>query len=220
MTARLRGWLAFALAISPVLPCFAGSLKWEVRERQVSASAGGEPVVVKFPFVNVGAGPVSITGVETGCICTSAKPSKAVYAAGESGELLVEFTIGGRVGRQDRQLTVATGEPGEQPQELRLVVDIAELAAVRPRLIFWTVAAPAAAKSAMIHLARPAQTRLLPPTCPNPDFALLLTPTARPDTFELQITPLKTTVPTTGVVRVEAVIDGKTHALTVFAAVR
>ncbi len=213
---------AFSLILASILlaPCWAAGLNWEVRERQVSTTAGGEDVSVKFPFVNSSSAPVSITHVDTGCVCTAAKPSKTTYAPGEHGELAVEFTLGGRVGRQERLLTVTTSEAGAQPQELHLVVDIAELITVRPRLVFWAVGDPAAEKTATISLARPALTRLPPPTCSSSDFIARLAPTDRPDVFQLLLTPTNLTAPTNGVVRVEAVIEGKVYPLTVFAAVR
>ncbi len=221
MIARARHMLGLVvLALGPVAPCAAAGLRWEVRERSLAATAGDAPVVTTFPFVNSGKTPVSIVRVETGCVCTVVKPHKSVYAPGEAGELTLEFVIGGRVGRQDRAFVVVTDEPGARPQELRLIVEIAELVILRSRVLFWAVGDPLAAKPATIQLVRPAQTTLQPPTCSNPGFTARLAPTNRPEIFELQVTPAGTSTPVSGTVRVNAVIDGKTHELTVFVAVR
>lgn len=199
---------------------FAAGLNWEVKEREVHTTAGSENVVMTFPFVNSGSGPIGITNVDTGCFCTTAKASKPVYAPGEHGQLTVEFALGERVGRQERLLLVKTDEPAAQPQELRLVVDIVELVTIRPRLLFWALDEAATAKTATITLARPPQTKLQPPTVSNPAFTARIDPTERPEIFLLTITPKDLSAPTNGVIRLETTTDGKPYALTVFTAVR
>lgn len=211
---------SWALVATFVVPCTAAGLKWEVRERKISTTAGGENVAVKYPFVNTGTAAVSITAIDTGCVCTSAKASKNSYAPGESGELAVEFAIGGRVGRQDRLLTVTTSEPGAQPQELRLIVEIAELVSLRPRLIFWAVGDTAVEKIVTISLARPDQTKLQAPTSSTTDFTARVEATEQPGIFHLHVTPASVSTAVNSVVRIDAMIDGKIHSLTVFAAVR
>ena len=55
MNFPFRSALSLIVANFLALPCLASGLNWEVRERQVNTTAGGENVVVKFPFVNSGA---------------------------------------------------------------------------------------------------------------------------------------------------------------------
>ena len=76
--------------------------------------------------------------------CLTAAASKEAFAGGEMGAMRVEFTVGGRSGRQEKFVTVRTDDPAEKPVSLVVVVDIPESMAMLPPQLFgekYTVAA-------------------------------------------------------------------------------
>ena len=64
------------------------------------------PVIVSFPFRNVGSAPLVITRVRTNCGCTDAYPDKFKYAVNESGMLTVEYNPDNHPGTVDESTFV------------------------------------------------------------------------------------------------------------------
>src|SRR5688572_17383265 len=109
---RAAKTIVFVLRIVTVLT-FAPSislaaLAWKTTIRQMSATAGDKEVVVEFGFDNPGAAPVSILKIETSCDCTKASASSPTIAPGGSGQIKAVFTLGDRVGRQEKTIEVTT----------------------------------------------------------------------------------------------------------------
>ena len=77
-----------------------GILTWENPEQTFNAKPDEQSVVAKYRFTNNGKGPVRIEEVKTSCDCTMAVLTKKEYAPGESDEIEVKFSFGGRTGRQ------------------------------------------------------------------------------------------------------------------------
>ena len=94
-------------------------------------------VVAVFPFRNSGKDPVTITSATTSCNCTTVELAKTTYAPGEAGELKAFFEIGGRVGHQEKSITLATSEGPQGYASLTLEVEIRELVTCTPRVVIW-----------------------------------------------------------------------------------
>ena len=77
------------------------------------------------------------TSLRPSCDCLTAAASKEVFALGEMGTVRVEFTVGGRSGRQEKYVTVTTHDPAEQPVSLLVVIEISEPMAMQPRQLPW-----------------------------------------------------------------------------------
>jgi hypothetical protein len=109
--------------------CFCHSasaqLQWESKEIAMKASVGQTNVVARFHFKNIGTNLVKINSVETCCSCTTANLEKKNYLAGESGEIVVHFEFGERVGVQKKTILVSSDSP-QSPTVLRLQVEIPE----------------------------------------------------------------------------------------------
>lgn len=220
----LHRWIVLsALSVGCLLaaePPAAGPLAWEVTERHFTPNLGQEVIAATFPFRNASDRPVRITSINPGCVCTTATLAKDTYAPGEQGELKVEFTLGERVGRQERLIHLTTDDPAAALATVKLVVEIPEFATVLPRLLFWKIGEAPGTKTAGILLTQPETSQLGAPKSTNSTFAAQLTLTAKPGVYRLEITPSKTTETAHGVIHVPATIQGKSRTLSVFVAVK
>lgn len=208
------------MALSASSAAAAAPLVWEQTDRSVVATPGQETATVVYAFHNASDHPVQITSINTGCVCTSAELAKDSYAPGEKGELKIQFTLGDRVGRQERLIHLATNDPASPTVMVRLVVDIPELAVVRPRLLFWKVGDALESKTAEIVLTQPEHSEVLEPKSTSAAFTAKLTAGARPGLYRLEITPTSTAETVHGVVHLPAVFHGKSRTLSVFVAVK
>jgi hypothetical protein len=215
----LAAWVgSFALIAKSAAA--AAPLVWEQTERSIAATPGQETATVTYAFRNNSDHPVRITSINTGCVCTSADLPKETYASGEKGELKIQFTMGDRVGRQERLIHLAIDDPTNPTAMLRLIVDIPELAVVRPRLLFWKTGEALDTKTAEIALTQPDQSQLSDPKSNNPTFTARLIAGARPGLYRLEIKPTSTADTVHGVIHIPAVFHGKARTLSVFVAVK
>ncbi len=114
------------------------------------------PVEARFSFTNTGSAPWEIVSSDPDCGCTVAEISKRRVAPGESGEIVVRFTVGDRVGRQEKRIVVrgreAIGDTAAQPvARLTLVVNLPELVRISPARITWTLGEPVAPKTMLVE---------------------------------------------------------------------
>src|SRR5580704_14836752 len=138
MHLRARPMALFALSLLFLPRLGAGALTWG-KDRISTEVIQGEQAEVNaaFPFKNNGDHPVTITGVETSCGCTTAGLDKRTYATGESGEIAVVFHPAESTGLQEKYITVTTNEPNQLPTQLLLEVNIKEYLTIEPRLLAW-----------------------------------------------------------------------------------
>ena len=66
----------------------------------------GEPGVTVFTFKNTGEAPLIITSAQGSCGCTVPDYPKTPIAPGATGEIKVSFDSSGRVGKQDKTVTI------------------------------------------------------------------------------------------------------------------
>lgn len=146
---RLR--IPFLAAASALFP-LAGhaALVWNTQRIELTTKPTDKEVVGVFRFENDGPAPVTITGIQPSCGCTTAELEKRTYAPGESGEIKAVFTLGGRVGEQVKTIDVATDDPAARPVSLVLHVFIPELLTCSSRLLIWKIGAAPAEKSTVL----------------------------------------------------------------------
>src|SRR6267154_2552040 len=123
----------FALSLFFLARLDASTLAWE-KDKISTEVIADEQTEVKaaFPFKNTGSHPVTITGAQPSCGCTTAALDKKTYAPGESGEIAVVFHTAGRIGQQEKFITVTTNEPNQTPTRLLLEVNIKECLSIAP----------------------------------------------------------------------------------------
>lgn len=140
--------MVFAVLLFPSLGW--GALTWENQKVELTARLGDKEAVGLFPFKNTGQAAVTITDIHTSCECTVAELPKRTYAAGETGVIRAVFTLGDRMGPQDRLVTVTTNDPTAPQTMLTLRVDIPDRLSYSSRMLHWSVGGSGEAKTVEI----------------------------------------------------------------------
>ena len=198
MTIRTSIFLLFAFAGSAF-----GQLTWENPEQTFNAKPDEQSIVAKYRFTNNGKGPVRIEEVKTSCDCTMAVLTKTEYAPGESGEIEVKFSFGGRTGRQVNTISITTSAAPQQPTILRLRVNIEELVRIEPQLVFWRMGEQPDSKTIHIAIANGASVKVVRVRSDNPAFKIKLIELKPGKEYEVRVTPSKVTQPTGAILVIE-----------------
>ncbi|MBI4027625.1 MAG: DUF1573 domain-containing protein [Verrucomicrobia bacterium] len=115
-------------------------LKWDNRVLEFHPPAQETNVVANFTFKNTGKYPVTIRSVKSSCSsCTTTSLEKKVYPPGEKGKLAVGFSLGDRVGLQEKEVMIQTDDPAESTVMLTMKVHILETLRITPAFVFWQV---------------------------------------------------------------------------------
>jgi hypothetical protein len=138
MNLASRPFALFVLSLFVLARLHASALTWE-KNKISMAIMQGEQTEVKatFPFKNSGSLPVTITGAQPSCGCTTAGLKKNTYAPGESGKIEVVFHPAGRTGLQEKYITVTTNELNQPPTRLLLEVNIKQYLTIEPHYLAW-----------------------------------------------------------------------------------
>jgi hypothetical protein len=134
--------ISVALVSFCLVTVLAGSahaaLTWETTAADLHPALTDKTAVAHFKYKNTGDKPVKITSVHPSCGCTTAALAKDVVAPNESGEITATFNIGGRVGVQNKTITVMTDADASQPTILKLTATIPRLLELQPMFIYWS----------------------------------------------------------------------------------
>ncbi len=92
-------------------------ISWEENAHDFGEIIAGEKVEHTFKFENTGTDPLVITNVQVTCGCTTPKgwPRDPV-APGKKAELVVQFNSTGKIGRQNKVVTVISNAVGGNSQ--------------------------------------------------------------------------------------------------------
>ena len=120
-------------------------LVWEKQVQEYHRVPDDGHVAAKFAFKNTGPDTVTIKRLKSSCGCTTARLSKNTYAPGESGEIEVKFTFGGRRGPQRKIISVTAEDKREWMLDLRVFIH--EPLTLTPALVWWRVGEAPAAKN-------------------------------------------------------------------------
>lgn len=202
------------------IPSLWAKILWSTQVEEIDATSLQESVSARFDFRVDGKKPVKIISIDSGCSCTVARDALAEYAPGQQHSLTFDFTIGGRIGRQEREILLVTDE-SPQPQKLTLIVNIEELAKLSTRLLVWKIGESGEEKSVDLIFSRPRHSQLDTPEVNTNDFAIRLeTSPERPGHVRIHVKPLGTSERQHGVIRIPVRIDDRPQTLSLFVAVR
>jgi len=81
-------------------------MKFEKDTHDFGKIKRGDKVTYDFKFTNTGKSPLIITDAVATCGCTKPEVPKAPIKPGESGNVHVTFDSAGKLGLQDKQITV------------------------------------------------------------------------------------------------------------------
>lgn len=101
-------------------------ISWEVARHDFGDIVQGEKVEHTFTFTNAGDQPLVITNVEVTCGCTTPKgwPRDPIMP-GHKGELTVAFDSTGKIGRQNKVVTITSNSTGTTNQVL-IIINVLE----------------------------------------------------------------------------------------------
>ncbi|HEY5228215.1 MAG TPA: DUF1573 domain-containing protein, partial [Opitutaceae bacterium] len=129
------------------------SLAWDRTSASETCWAGEDTTVTVYHFRNTGTSPVTILSADPSCHCTSVDwPEKAV-APGAEGAITATFTIGGRMGQEDKTISVISDDAPNTPTVLALSINIQRVATITSDTVFWKVGEKAAEKDVEIAAA-------------------------------------------------------------------
>lgn len=227
MNGHLSCWRRVpALLLTALLTAFASlpslwaKIVWSTQVEEIDATSLQESVSARFDFRVEGKKPVKIISIDSGCSCTVARDGLTEYAPGQQHSLTFDFTVGGRIGRQEREILIVTDE-SPQPQKITLIVNIEELARLSTRLLVWKISESGEEKSVDLIFSRPNQSQLDTPKTDSNDFAIRVeTSPERPGHVRIQVKPLDTSERRHGVIRIPVLVDDHPQTLSLFVAVR
>lgn len=98
-------------------------IEFEEKVYDFGAIKEGEVVEHAFTFKNTGNRPLSISGTNTSCGCTTPEWPREPIMPGESGKISVRFDSKGKSGTQNKQIAVMTNTVPNQTT-LRLVGEV------------------------------------------------------------------------------------------------
>ena|SRR5260221_11268049 len=98
-------------------PAASATIAWEKNIHDFGDILQGEKVEHTFKFVNTGTEPLVITNVQVTCGCTTPKgwPRDPINQ-GEKAEIIVQFNSAGKIGRQNKVVTVVSNAIGGNSQ--------------------------------------------------------------------------------------------------------
>ncbi|MFM8433188.1 MAG: DUF1573 domain-containing protein [Bacteroidota bacterium] len=98
----------------------APELKFEVEEYNFGTIKQGDKVTYDFSFTNNGKEPLIITSAQGSCGCTVPEWPKEPVAKGAKGSIHVEFNSTGKMGMQDKTVTISyNSKTGQKVLQLK-----------------------------------------------------------------------------------------------------
>ena len=102
----------FLVAGAQTLPAGA-AISWEKNTHDFGEINEGEKVEHSFKLTNTGSEPLVITNIQVTCGCTTPKGwPRDPLAPGKRAEIVVQFNSTGKIGRQNKVVTVVSNAVG------------------------------------------------------------------------------------------------------------
>ena len=212
--------ILFAAILLPAI-C-RGAITWDTQRIELTTKPSDKEAVGLFHFVNSGNSTVTITSVQPSCGCTTAELGKRTYGPGEAGEIKAVFTLGDRVGEQEKIIYVATDDDSAQSVPLVLHVMIPELLSYLPRLLMWNVGDKLDEKATTLTANGPLRISTIEVSSPVPAEVTVRTePVETGVSYQLFVRPVSSSnvmnVPIAGVA---TFTDGTTQPFMIYALMR
>jgi len=185
------------------------AVSWSGTAAELRIAPSQEKTVAEFAFRYSGTQPLHFASLRPTGDGLSAAVSKESFAPGQTGTVRVEFTLGGRSGRQEKSVTVTAKDPADQPVTLWLVVDTPEPGAMDPTALCWTKGAVPEEKSFTIKGDGPAHASVTEATCVDPRFIPLLARTAQAGTDRLRVLVTDSSTPAQATIRITTQVGAR-----------
>ncbi len=214
---------ALLLLTAMLLPVYGqAALTWDTQRIALTTRPSDKEAVARFHFVNSGNTTITITSVHSSCGCTTAQLDKYTYGPGESGDINAVFTLGDRVGEQEKTINVTTDEAAARPVQLILHVIIPELLTYSPRLLMWKVGDKLEGKTTIITANTPLRISTIAVTSPIPtEVSARIEPMETGSKYQLIVQAVSTAqVMNVSIPALATFTDGTTQKFTIYALVR
>jgi hypothetical protein len=115
----------------------ASALSWDRTEVNLKMEPDQEEIRASFKVTNEGDERIRIARVKTSCGCTGSIIDRKILEPGNSTEIIGTFNKGKRQGLNRNRLEVFIDSQPEAVTTLRMNVQIPELVAVTPTIVYW-----------------------------------------------------------------------------------
>jgi len=180
--------VALIIGVAPVAH---SELVFEQSELELHPAVGDATAVGHFKYQNKGDKPVAIKNVSTSCGCTAAS-AKQSAEPGEKGEVTATFTMGDRIGTQQKAITVATDDPAHPTTTLTLKVVIPQVLDIQPALVYWQAGDATKPKTIVAKAGKDVSIKSLNVSSSNPDFVTKVEPGSAAGEFRIKVEPRQT----------------------------
>ncbi len=209
---RIKMKVLLVTIIMAVASAAHSELVFEQSELELHPAVGDATAVGHFRYQNKGDKTIAIKSVTTSCGCTAAG-AKQTAEPGEKGEVTATFTMGDRIGTQQKGITVVTDDAVNPTTTLTLKVVIPQVLELQPTFVFWQAGEEAKAKTIVAKVGKDVSIRNLDVSSSNPDF---MTKVEQPSAneFRISVKPQQTTKAEAATLTIKpALPDGKSKIL-------
>jgi hypothetical protein len=191
--------------ITAVASAAHSELVFEQSELELHPAVGDATAVGHFKYQNKSDKAIAIKSVTTSCGCTAAS-AKQSAAPGEKGEVTATFTIGDRIGTQQKAITVVTDDSAHPTTSLTLKVVIPKVLELQPTLVYWQVGEEAKPKTIVAKVGKDVAIKNLDVSSSNPDFTAKVEPST--NEFRINVVPRQTTNAATATLTIKPNLPG------------
>jgi hypothetical protein len=209
---RIKMKVLLVTIIMAVASAAHSELVFEQSELELHPAVGDATAVGHFKYQNKGDKTIAIKSVTTSCGCTAAS-AKQTAEPGEKGEVTATFTMGDRIGTQQKGITVVTDDAVNPTTTLTLKVVIPQVLELQPTFVFWQAGEEAKAKTIVGKVGKDVSIKNLDVSSSNPDF---MTKVEQPSAneFRISVKPQQTTKAEAATLTIKpALPDGKSKIL-------
>jgi hypothetical protein len=206
-----------ALALATALIAFVASgvravaaLSWDRVSASETCWSGEDTTVTVYRFRNTGSVPVKILSADPSCHCTSVDWTDKAVAPGEEGLITATFTIGGRIGHEDKTISVISDDAPDKPTVLALSINIQKVATVTSDTVFWKVGESPAAKDIEVVAADAKELSSLQAVSDEPSISITVRKEEGGRRFIVSLKPASTDKPLQARIECKATFGSRT----------
>ena len=119
----ILGMAQFAFAQSDATAANLAKITFTEAEHDFGDITQGDKVEYTFTFKNEGAAPLVLTNVSTTCGCTAPEWPRDPIMPGQESSILVRFNSAGKMGRQNKVITVYSNA-SNNPERVKIVTNV------------------------------------------------------------------------------------------------
>ena len=197
------------------VPAFA-QLHWNERQQEFHVIQGSTNLVARYTFTNSGTNDITITSIQSSCsCCTTVSSDKKTYHPSDKGVVTVIFNTAGRIGAQDRTITVSSNDPKEPRAALKLLVKIsapakieaakppAPLIQMKPASLEWKKGEQKDSKTILLDVTGDKPIHVLSVKSDNAKLVPKIQSLITGQAYSIAVTPTDTATPAKGTLQIE-----------------